>query len=91
MRRLVTTASGFIALAAAFLVAAPAAFAVRLTPPGDTTSAPATGAAHHVGLYAWQTTLIVAAGVLLLAVSAAIGVRRSRRPSRRSVPSPVVR
>ncbi len=87
MRRLASTASGLIVISVAFLMSAPAAFAVRVTPPGDTSSVPVARTAHHTGLYPWQITLIAVAGVLLIATAAALVVRVSRR----SAPHPAVR
>jgi hypothetical protein len=86
MRRLATTAVGLITISVAFLFSAPAAFAVRVIPPGDTSSVPVTRTAHHTGLYPWQITLIIVAGVLLIAAATAVVVRVSRR----SVPRPAV-
>jgi hypothetical protein len=71
----------------ALIMSAPAAFAVRATPPGDTSSVPVARTAHHTGLYPWQVTLIIVAGVLLAAAAAAVVMRRSRR----SVPRPAIR
>lgn len=84
MRRLATAVSVLLAAVSTCLLAAPAAFADRVAPPsGGTAPATALPIAHHSGLYPWEIGLIIAAGVVVLAVATAITVRVLRRPAPR--------
>jgi hypothetical protein len=87
MRRIVLSLSSILAMAVAYLTAAPAAFAMRLTPPsGGATSVTASNVAHHAGLAWWEISLIVVAAVLLAITVLATAIRSSRR----SVPTAAV-
>jgi hypothetical protein len=85
IRRIIVTLTGLATAALAFTAASPAAFAVRVPPPGGaasgttssvpwpTTTAPAPAQAHTVvigGMPGWQIALIAAAAALLAAVLA---------------------
>jgi hypothetical protein len=83
MLRIATAISGFVALIATFIVAAPASFAARLPLPSDDgdTSPAATGLTHHVGMTSLDIVLIVGVAVLVLAAIGAVVVQLRRRPS----------
>jgi hypothetical protein len=83
MLRITTAISGFVALIAAFIAAAPASFATRLPLPSDGEVAPsaATRLTHHVGMTSLDIVLIVVVAVLVLAAIGAAVVQLRRRPS----------
>jgi hypothetical protein len=84
IRRIIVTLAGLATAALAFTAASPAAFAVRVPPPGGAASgttrsvpwpktAPAPAQAHTVvigGMPGWQIALIAAVAALLAAVLA---------------------
>jgi hypothetical protein len=83
MLRIATAISGFVALIATFITAAPASFASRLPlPSGDGDASPAaTGLTHHVGLTSLDIVLIVGVAMLVVAAFGAAVVQLRRRPS----------
>ncbi len=87
MRRIVLSLSSIVAVAVAYLTAAPAAFAMRVAPPsGGDPSVTASSVAHHAGLASWEISLIVVGAVLLAVTLLTTAIRLSRR----SVPTPAV-
>jgi hypothetical protein len=84
VRRISTIVSVLFAAVSTFLFSAQAAFAQIVAPPagaaGPATAAPIT---HHSGLYPWQIGVIIAAGVVVLAVVAAIVFRLTHRAAPR--------
>ncbi len=84
MRRISTIVSVLFAVVSTFLFSAQAAFAELVAPPaGGDAQATAAPIAHHSGLYPWQIGVIIAAGVVVLAVVVAIVFRLTRRPAPR--------
>jgi hypothetical protein len=82
MRRIAISLSGLLALAVAFLTAAPAAFAMKVAPPaGGSRTFTASQVAHHAGLSFWAVSLIVLAGVVALSVAIGAAVISSSRRS----------
>ena len=76
--------SAFLPLAAALVSAAPAAFAMRVTPPGGASPLYVAPAVHHAaGLAPWQIALIAIASLVIVAAAllCARRVRTSRRPA----------
>ncbi len=84
MRRIILSLLSLLALAAALVSAAPAAFAMRATPPGGASAVYVAPAVHHAaGLAPWQIALIAIASLVIVA-AAVLGarlVRTSRRPA----------
>ena len=76
IRRIAATLAGLAAAALALTAASPAAFAIRVPPPGDSGGpAPAPPQIHTIvtgGMPGWQITLIAAGAALLAAVLAVI-------------------
>jgi hypothetical protein len=84
MHRVPTVVSVLLAAVSTFLFSAQAAFAQLVAPPsGAASPTPAAPIAHHPGLYPWQIGMIIAAGVVLLAVVVAIVLRLTRRAAPR--------
>jgi hypothetical protein len=84
MRRIILSLSSLLAVAAAIVSAAPAAFAMRVTPPGGASPVDVAPAVHHsAGLAPWQIALIVIASVVILAAALLCAhlARTSRRPA----------
>jgi hypothetical protein len=87
MRRIVVSLSSIVAVAVAYIIAVPAAFAMTLTPPsGGDISVTASNVAHHAGLASWEISLIVVGAVLLTATLLTTAIRAYRH----SVPTPAV-
>jgi hypothetical protein len=84
MRRIVLSLSSLFVVAAAVVSAAPAAFAVRVTPLGGASPVDVAPAVHHSGgLTPWQLALIAIGSVVIVAVALLCArlVRASRRPA----------
>jgi hypothetical protein len=82
MRRIAVSLSGLLALAVAFLTAAPAAFAMKVAPPaGGSRPFAASQVAHHGGLSFWTVSLLVIAGLVALSVAVGAAVIKSSRRS----------
>jgi hypothetical protein len=79
VRRIVISVWSLVAVAVAFLCAAPAAFATTIAPAGGGTPVKASGVGHHSGLTSWEVLLVVAAGVVLVAAVGAVVFWLSRR------------
>jgi hypothetical protein len=90
IRRITVTLAALAATVLAFTAASPAAFAVRLPPPGEGGGlAPAPPPVHVIvtgGMPGWQITLIAAAAALLAAVLA-VSLDRARA-ARRHISAP---
>ena len=86
IRRIAAILVGLATTALALTAASPAAFAIRVPPPGDSGgSAPAPPQIHTIvtgGMPGWQITLIAAGAALLAAVLAVI-LDRARAARRR--------
>jgi hypothetical protein len=87
MRRIALALSSVVALSAAFFAMGSPAFAMRVTPVDDGSSANPSPLAHHAAaLRAWQLALIVIAGLVVVgAVTAGAALIRA---SRRTTPTP---
>jgi hypothetical protein len=92
VRRLATTATGFVITAIGIFVAAPSAFA-RFVPPGGTSSTgfelrgevPSVAAslpAHHSGTSGWEVALIVVGAVVVIGLSVLATVRHRQAAKR---------
>jgi len=86
MHRIATILSAFAAVVLTVLATSPAAFAAIVEPDGGGAQATRalSPAVHHAGLYGWEIALIVAFGVVAVALAAiTVGrvVQAPRRPA----------
>ena len=99
MRRILISLSSLIAVTAAFLSTATAAFAVHVNPPaldgGGGPAVPVTARTvvhHSSGLAPWQVAVIIVAGLLVLGATAiasrVVMGTRAGTASRRHLPTP---
>jgi hypothetical protein len=85
LRRIALSILGVVGLTAMALSTAPSAFAMRVLPvTGDDSGSVVASSPRHTGLSAWQISVFVVAGTLLLVALFASLVflsRRSRQPN----------
>ena len=77
LRRIATTAAGFVVSVIGICAAAPSAFAMRVVEPDSTAST-----VHHSGTPSWEIALIVVVAVAVIGLSllAAVRSHKASRP-----------